>query len=351
MAVTGPIPLAGPGFEAFFKQLKEAQENKLNSAKAQREQTLANLPFGGANVPGPAGQIVGLQMVKMLYGPDSPEFKQAEEAFKLSQKSVGSRVDYQNALTGSLPMRYTTPEGRQIIEASNVGQGASPTGSPAGEPVIPGQPGYNPNASTSSSGVTPSQHYGLRQAKQDLPASVMQKNLYVNNIEKTLNDIDLDALTHFNGPKGQFSLKKEQLNDARGQETSPEYKKYKEAEAKFNLLPNQVGQFYGSSVQPSAVEKKTAELDPRGFMQSPKTGKLRFKSSSALLKKELQTYRDASKNANVYTGGQASNENNISGQESPEGTIWMVRPDNVKVPVHKENVETAKSKYKYREVE
>lgn len=37
------------------------------------------------------------------------------------------------------------------------------------------------------------------------------------------------------------------------------------------------------------------------------------------------------------------------GREAPNGNVWMVRPDGLRVPVHEENVEVAKQKYHYQE--
>lgn len=365
MAIFAPIPMPENGMDAFLEGMAKSQsmfdslmQNRLRAAQTQRELKLAQLPFGGAEVPGPAGQIVGLEMIRGAYGENSPQYQTALKAFNLGQESTGARIGYETALTHSMPLRYTTPEGRQIIEESNVNQGYSPAGTPQGMPVAPGKAPYHPpsqGADNSSSPMTPEgRHYALRQTKQDLPASVMSKNLYANNIDKTIENINLDDLTHYNGPMGQFKLKSEQALDAAGQDTSPEYQKYKEAEAKFNFLTNQVRQFYGDSIQPSAMEKLQEKIDPRGAFRSSKIGKAAFNSAKDLLKKELQTYRDASRDASVYQGTSPSlpavNESDVEGQASPEGTIWMIRPDGMKVPVHKENVRIAVEKYKFKPV-
>src|SRR5579862_4742026 len=97
--------------------------------KARAEGAKADLPFGGANVPGPAGQIVGLEMVRRLYGEDSPQYKMAKNSFDISQQSNISRTNYQNALSGSLSTRYLTPTGKSIVEEQNVRSGLSPSGS------------------------------------------------------------------------------------------------------------------------------------------------------------------------------------------------------------------------------
>ncbi|MDD5212329.1 MAG: hypothetical protein PHV62_07925, partial [Sulfuricurvum sp.] len=38
----------------------------------------------------------------------------------------------------------------------------------------------------------------------------------------------------------------------------------------------------------------------------------------------------------------------VEGRMPPPGTVWMVRPDGMQVPVHESNVAMAKSKYKFR---
>lgn len=346
------------GMDAFNAGLANSQNifnslvhNRLEDAQTLREKKMAELPFGGANVPGPAGQIVGLEMIRQQYGDNSPQYKQAQQAFGLSQNSIGSRINYQTALTNSMPIRYTTPEGRQIIEQSNVAGGGSPAGTPSGQPIFPGKIPYNPNPGqplpntnnqtqsndqtadvgtpvadigtgydpehgvdttvqpppeNNNGAPTASQHYSLRQAKQDLPTFVQQKNLSANNIEKTIKNVDLDALTNYNGVMGASKLSYEKARDLAGLETSEEYKKYKEAEAKFNFLGNQIRQFYGDSVQPSAMEALQKKLDPRSSLHGQKTGKIKFNSTKDLLEKELQTYRDASRDASVYTGANPS---------------------------------------------
>lgn len=294
------------GANAFLAPQMAQANLGLTEAKAKREEAMARLPFGGANVPGPAGDIVGLEMIRQMYGDNSPQYKKASESFSLSQQSTGSRLRYQDALTNSMGMRYTTPEGKQIIEHSNVNQGFSPAGTPQGIPVAPGQAPYI--APSKQNNSPEGAKYALRQIKQDLPASVMQRNLYANTIDQTLENIDLDALTQYNGPKGHLELKKEESADFFGK-SSEKYKKYIEAEKKFNFLIGQVGQFYGESIQPSEIERKKRELDPRGAFKSVETGKRGFESQKDLLRKELNIYRNATKDASSYYGNQKNKSN------------------------------------------
>jgi hypothetical protein len=350
MAITQPIRQPLSGGEAFSQGLTESQ-NIINSFIRNRAlNAKANLPFGGEHVPGVAGEVVGLEMIKMLYGENSPQYKQAQSAFNLSQQSIGSRNNYQNALTNTIGLRYTSPGGRQIIEQSNVNQGASPAGTPIGQPVTPGSPPYNPGAPVSETG----KHYNLRQTKEDVPATVLSKNLYATNIEKTIDNIDLDVLTNYNTPLGQFKLKQQQALDAAGK-SNETYKKYVAEKEKLRFLADQIRQFYGSSVQPSEVQERMNRIDPTGVFSSKETGREKFKSNAALLKKELETYRQAAKNTDVYHGkGINSNdevlnsvnksENHKSTKVLQPGKITIIDSNGDEHVINEENLEKARER-------
>lgn len=269
-------------------------------------------------------------------------------------------MNYQNALTASLPMRYLTPQGKALNEQSNVMQGASPVGTPQGQPIVPGMiPYYDPSRlqdtgqpqSPGGSPSTSANQYALKRIKENVPASVLSKDLYATNIDKTLDPkigINIDDLTQYNNPLGQLKLKEQQALDAAGLPTTPEYQRYKESEGKFDFLANQIRQFYGDSIQPSAMQEKIKKLDPRSGFRSSKISKARFESQKKLLERELQTYRDATTSPDVYSGNQAINENEVEGQAAPEGTVWMMTPENEKVPVHKSNIPRAIKEYKFK---
>lgn len=271
-------------------------------------------------------------------------------------------MNYQNALTQSLPMRYLTPQGKSLNEQSNVMQGASPAGTPQGHPIVQGSMPYYDPSRLQNTGVPqnpgnqnnapvqnnsdqsneppqeqntiqdflpeqPSQNnvnqqptsanqYNLKRTKENVPASVLSKDLYATNIDKTLDAVNVKDLTYYNNPLGYVKLKYEEGQDALGLPTSEQFKRYKEAEGAFDFLANQVRQFYGDSIQPSAMAEKVKKLDPRSGFKSADTAKTRFSSQKKLLKNELQTYRDATKGIDVYTGGNTDNE-----ASSSEGKI------------------------------
>ena len=93
MSIYAPIPIKGDFFEGLGqgqelmnKFLAAPIERRKMEAEAKKQEAMAKLPFGGQQLSGAAGQIMGLEMVKGLYGENSPQYKQAKETYDLEEK-------------------------------------------------------------------------------------------------------------------------------------------------------------------------------------------------------------------------------------------------------------------------
>ncbi len=91
----------------------------------------------------------------------------------------------------------------------------------------------------------------------------------------------------------------------------------------------------------------TKKMVMRGNGESDKAYQKRLNN----LSKDIQNRRTLASKSLKSGLSVSSNEDNVEGEEAPPGTVWMIRPDNVKVPVHEDNVNHAISKYKYKLVE
>lgn len=297
MPITGPIPLPETGMDAFLNALKEGAETK-------KLQAQANLPFGGANVPGPAGQIVGLEMIKQMYGEGSPQYKQASDAFNLGQEGVRSRVDYQNILSGTAPKRFSTPLGKSIQEYEDV------------------KAGYMPGTRTP---LTDEQQefykgkYGLSVNKSTTDADTRKRNLYGRNVDVTLSKIDPQALTQYSGLAGAAKLLKERSAAQTGK-ASPEYKAYENSLTNAKLLAKQVRQFYGDSITPGVQEGLKQLTNPSTWLKSPEIAKQNYNSFVNTLKAEQKTYQQAMQSPDVYTGNNPEQEGSspVQGGNTPD---------------------------------
>ena len=309
MAINIPSPQVGTfGSQEMINGL---MENRLRRAQAERQEAMAKLPFGGVTVPGEAGKIAGLEMIKQKYGENSEQYKMALQAFNLGQKSIGSRAGYQDALSNTVGLRYTTPEGRGMIEQSNVSQGASPSGTPVGVPAVPGSPPYK---SPYGNNQEAAGQYELERLKKNIPSPVLQKNLYATNIDKTLDNLNVDDLTQYSGLKGVANRASDAASASAGNAPA-RYVKYQEALTAADTLAKQVRQFYGDSITPSVQVGLRELTNPSSWMNNPKVAKAKYEKFKSILQQETQTYRSATQGSGVYTGRNTTNnpsENNTN---------------------------------------
>jgi hypothetical protein len=268
---------------------------QMKQAQAQREQALAQLPFGGQSLPGAAGQILGLETLKRIYGEDSSQYQTALKSFNLNQQSDQSRINYQNALSSTLPMRNLTPTGKSIVEQNNVGAGLSPTGQPYANPPSQG--------SQELSGI-----YDLLRQKGATDADTRKRNLFATNIEKTLSQINPDSLTQYAGINGSLNKLFQQSKAPFGQE-SAKFDDYQKQLQNVQFLTSQVRQFYGDSIQPDMLHRLQELNNPATWKNNPDLAKSLFNQTKNILSQETQTYRDALKNSKVFQGNSPSDTN------------------------------------------
>lgn len=324
MPIFAPIQNAQNGMDAFLEGAAKSQSifdsmmnNRLKQAEAQRQQKMAQLPFGGMNVPGAAGQVVGLEMMKGLYGENSPQYQQALNAFNLGQRAIGSRIGYQDALTGSMPIRYTTPQGRGLIEESNVGQGASPAGTMAGQPVVPGAPAYQSPYATNQEAAD---QYEAQRIKRNVPSTTLTSSLRGSNAEQTLDNINVDDLTHYSGLKGKGELIKDAALYQAGA-PNEQYKKFQEALTNAQLLAKQYRQMMGDSITPTNQEALGYMTNPTSWILHPDVAKAKFNTFADTLRRENKMFKAAAKgNIGVYTG-QGAIPSAGANNNFPEGTV------------------------------
>jgi len=261
----------------------------LTQAQTQHQQIMNRLPFGGTTLPGVAGQLQGLETVKMMYGENSPQFQQAKMMFDLQNQSTQSKIGYQNALAGSMDQRYLTPMGKSIVEQGNVQQGLMPSGKP-----------YSPGAAPAPAPADQlAEQYGLLRQKQSSDAQARNRNLFATNIDKTIENINPQHLVGYSGLKGAAELAKDKAMAGLGQ-VSPKYENYMKSMVGADMLATQVRQFYGDSIQPSMIERLQRLTNPSTWANSPELAEKLYNQTVKILKQETGTYRQAVKSTKAY---------------------------------------------------
>lgn len=312
--------------QAKEEEAKLPYAGALAKAMAERQQAMASLPFGGANVPGAAGQIVGLEMIRQKYGDGSPQYLLAKKTFDLGLEGDQSRINYQNVLANTAPTRSLTPTGKSIIEQANVRQGNAPTGQNWSKAISPGmnqgaqpqisnvaagdnqsaaQPGVSVpqeiagnNSTAPASSESLANTYELLRQKGSTDPQARAKNLQASNIDKTIAMINEDDLTRYAGTNSL--AKYVEAAKAPFSKQSKEYDNYLVANKMTELLATQVRQFYGESIQPSLRKDLQEMTDPSTWKNNPELAKKLYRSVVTTLRNETSTYRDAMKSTKPY---------------------------------------------------
>lgn len=141
----------------------------------------------------------------------------------------------------------------------------------------------------------------LQAMKKSTDASARQKNLYATNIEKTMDQIDPDALTQYAGTLGTAQRYGQMALASTGNE-SQNYDNYIKSLNAANLMATQVRQFYGDSIQPSMIQRLESLTSPSTWANNPALAKAQFEQTKQILSQEMGTYRQAMKGAGVYQG-------------------------------------------------
>lgn len=339
------IPLPGANFGGIVAGIpEEMQQNRLRQAQEQRELAKSRLPFGGEIPPGPAGQTVGLEMIKMLYGENSPQYIQAKNSYDLNNKSIRSRVNYQDILSDTAGKRFATQEGKRAQEQQDIEQGYMPgtkVGSNEGTPLSDEQ-------RDKLKGL-----YSNKALKDATDTNVRQRIIYAKNMEQTLNSINPDDLTSYSGINGTAEFFSDSTSSLFG-ETPPKLLKYQKALTAADALAKQVRQFYGDSITKGVQEGLKELTNPTSWSKSPEIAKAKFiYFRDKILRAEAKNFYSAAKSANIY---EQPKEENVVFSNSPQnkqknendienGLMTLVDPSGREHKIFRNNLEAAQKKY------
>lgn len=286
MALGIPLPSAD-----FGGQLVGNSQNLFNQLMAQRSALIH-----------PSGDVANAMFVEQMrnqFGEDDPRYIEAKKAHQMQLDARESLMGYRQQLAQTAPFRATSPLGKSIAEGQGRGaldmlMGDGGQHAPVGvQPEVGAVTGTPPLGSPKSP-VDPQiqQAYEQEIAKKTTDADARKRLLFANNIDKTLETINLDDLTSYSGiqniPKYLDHSGQAALGDA-----PEEFVRHKQAVESAAFLADQMRQFYGDSIQPAAMKRLRALANPSTWYQNPKVAKAQFEQLKKILEMETQTYKDA----------------------------------------------------------
>jgi hypothetical protein len=267
-----------------------SMQNKFYPEKAQADidLTKANAKkagmFGGlGTLTGPAGQAFSLQVLKEI----NPEaYEVAKKIHDMNLERDRTTVDYQKKLIETSDKRNATTLGKTILEEDEANRGFMP-GSGGKVPL-------SPQAQQRAVG-----QYDLKRIKETTDPKTRERLGYAVNLHKTLQNVDMEALTMFSGPQGQFNLAIEKGKDLAGN-PSPEYLRYKQALVGAKAGSKQLRQFLQDSVQPGVQEGIRELLNPEAWDKSPQSAMAELQAAYRILDTEIDTLYDMAESGNVF---------------------------------------------------
>lgn len=265
------------------------EQKRLEMDKLRRE---AASPFGGQHLSGTAAERLGIELLRQQYGEESPVYKDALKTYNANVANQESITNARNQYAESANKRVSTTLGKLYSELEEINNGFLPGSnetiklSPEQQQQMEGQ-------------------WNLKIIKDITDAGVRQKNILVKNIDKTLDSVNIDDVVKYSGLAGPALQKIGQGKSLVGKEKE-DYKKFEESLTSLDLLAKQIRQFYGESIQPQVMEKIENLVNPISWATSPDIAKAKYEQLVSVLKSETESYREAVKSADVYSGTKKS---------------------------------------------
>jgi hypothetical protein len=259
----------------------------------------------------PSGDVANAMYVEQLrnqYGESDPRYIEAKRAHDLILKGRESLMDYRNILNQTAGIRATSPLGKEIAEGEGHGaqdilnQGNVGSGDSYGY-------SYDKNGNNIVASPEEIAQIGNRSAQDNNPRTSEEREIYerainkktsdagvrnilirAENLDKTRHSINPDDLIRYSGLKGTGRYLYDSAQAARGN-PSAEYLANRKAVSSATLMADQMRQFYGDSIQPSAMDRLRHLANPATWYKDPKVAKAQWEQLNNILDTETETYR------------------------------------------------------------
>jgi hypothetical protein len=299
MASISQIPFPKSGIDVFGEGMNRMLDHIMKRQQMAKEA-----------MPHPSGDVANALFVEQLrskFGENDPRYLQAKAAHDLGLKGKESLFDYRSSLMQTAPFRALSPTGKTLAES----RGQSPLdakmkamGVPGANPKIKevvgeqgydenGNPVYDEEESISITGDPEKDEiYKRALTKQTTDAAARNIYLRAQNLDKTRKAIDVNDLTRYSGLKGTGQYLLESAKASAGN-PSPEFIAHSQAMNSASLMADQMRQFYGDSIQPSAMQRLRELSNPSTWLKDPKVAKAEFDQLNKILDQETETYKNA----------------------------------------------------------
>lgn len=239
----------------------------------------------------PSGDVANAMYVEQMrnqYGESDPRYIEAKRAHDMAMSGHQSLMDYRTQLSNLAPYRAATPEEKLVAAQEGKGVLQNFVGS-KGQLVKPGMVDGNDGHKISEQEA---KVYNQALGKKTTDEAIRNKVPYAENVKITLDSIVPEDLIHYSGVQGQIKYLLDNIKSMSG-DVPQELMAFKKAETSAKTLSKQLRQFWGDSIQPTAMDKIDQLTNPSHWNKNPEIALQQFNQLKDITEAELQTFRDA----------------------------------------------------------
>lgn len=170
--------------------------------------------------------------------------------------------------------------------------------------------------------------YNLQIQKTTTDSGTRKTVLQGQNLLKSIDASNIDALTRYSGPQGAAKLAVEKAKDISGN-GSEEYYQYLEAAQAVELEAKEIRQFFGDSITPTVQEALHNMVNATSLTKSPEAAKRMIQKSRDTIRKQVATFEKALKSPAPYSSkpsdaSQPSGVSQRSAQDYTDDELWAI---------------------------
>lgn len=283
----------------------------LNAGSGLMHNLMLNKYYSQPHASGDVANAMYVEQLRNQYGENDPRYLNAKRAHELGLQARQSLIGYRDILNQTAGVRNSTTLGKTIAEAHGEGaqdilkrnQSGRRQGQGADSGMVYDENGDNVRATdeqvdqavdraTGSNARTPEEKEAYERSlnKQTSDTQTRTTLLRAENLDKTRQSINKEDLTRYSGPKGSLKWLGESFQSFKGN-PSKQYLDYQKAVNSASLMADQMRQFYGDSIQPSAMERLRELSNPSAWYKDPKVAQAQFDQLNSILNSETATYK------------------------------------------------------------
>lgn len=221
-------------------------------------------------------EALGLELLKVI---NPTAYNKASDQMELNNAAKLQDINYKKMLEQTASKRFSSGIGKIMQEYQDIENG-----------FAPGSNGQIPIDSKQQEKLKA--QYGAKISKDIAEADAKNRLNFAENIETTINSINPNALAKYSGIAGALQKKIEQGKSLTDKETE-DYAQYQESLTALKALQEQLTQFWGTSITPTAQKELSEVVNPFTWSNNGPIAIRKFQKLVDIFRKERNTYRTA----------------------------------------------------------